>query len=240
MIIREQMKQTIASLPEGKVITASYFDVPRQYRATVVKALNQFEYNGTLKRMSKGHYYKPIQSMFGMDLRPMEEEIVKDFLVQDGRTVGYITGTRAFASMGLTTQISSAIVIGTNVSRRPICRGDCEISFVLQPNPIVAEDIPLFRYLDALKFVKEVPASTPSETVEGVRAWVEYVSKRVKKRFFKLAFAYQPYVRAQVGAIFESLGLPAEELQKTLNPVSRYKLCINAESLPTIKNWNII
>ena len=43
----------------------------------------------------------------------------------------YITGTAAFASMGLTTQISSSILVGTNKYRRPITRNGVKISFLL-------------------------------------------------------------------------------------------------------------
>ena len=75
-----------------------------------VKALNQFEYAGVIKRVSKGRYYKHRTSRFG-ELLPPEKEIVRDFLEKDGNTIGYITGTRAFASLALTTQILSLIHI---------------------------------------------------------------------------------------------------------------------------------
>lgn len=109
MVIRDKVKQEIDRLPEGVVVSASDFDIPRQYRATLVKALNQFEYAGVIKRVSKGRYYKPRTSRFG-ELLPPEKEIVRDFLEKDGNTIGYITGTRAFASLALTTQISSVIM----------------------------------------------------------------------------------------------------------------------------------
>lgn len=77
MVIREQIKQKISMFPDGMVFTAADFDVPRQYRGTLIKALNQFEYAGILKRASKGRYYKPRQTVFG-ELLPSEKEIVKD------------------------------------------------------------------------------------------------------------------------------------------------------------------
>lgn len=239
MVVREQIKQRLASFPEGVVIAASDFDVPRQYRGALVKALGQFEDSGMLKRVSRGRYYKPRQSVFG-ELRPSEEELVKDFLTKDGKQVGYITGTRAFAALGLTTQISSSILVGTNVSRRPLYRGDTKVEFFLQPNPIVAADIHLFRYLDALKFVKKIPAATPEETILALRVRIETLSEREKARLLRLAFAYQPYVRAQVGAIFESLGQLRTDLLETLNPISRYHLGISPAALWTAPNWNIV
>ena len=98
MVIRDKIRQAIDSMPPGVVVSASDFDVPRNYRATLVKALNQFEEAGLLRRISKGRYYKPGKSRFG-ELQPPESEIVKDFLEKDGNVVGYITGARAWAQM---------------------------------------------------------------------------------------------------------------------------------------------
>jgi len=48
MVIRDKVKQEIDRMPEGVVVSASDFDIPRQYRATLIKALNQFEYAGII------------------------------------------------------------------------------------------------------------------------------------------------------------------------------------------------
>ena len=74
-------------------------------------------------------------SMFS-PLPPSETEVVKDSLTKHGKTVGYITGTQAFAEMGQTTQISSRLLVGTNKYRRAVTRGQYTVSFLLQPNPI--------------------------------------------------------------------------------------------------------
>lgn len=239
MIIRKQIERQISMFPDGMVFTAADFDVPRQYRGAVIKALNQFEYAGKLKRVSKGRYYKPHQTIFG-ELLPPEKEIVKDFLENDGKVIGYITGARAFASLALTTQISSKILIGTNVSRRPLVRGQYNISFLLQPNPIVEEDIHLLIILDALRLIKDIPATTPDEVIGQVAAWIERLSAEDKNRLMELAMAYKPYVRAQTGAILENLGIKSARLLESLNPVSRYKLKISESTLPTSSNWNIV
>ncbi len=239
MVIREQVRQAIYSLQEGIVVTASDFEVPRQYRATLVKALNQFADAGILKRLSKGRYYKPRQSRFG-ELLPSEREIVKDYLEKDGKTIGYITGTRAFASLALTTQLSSVIMVGTNVSRRPVTRGQYKITFLLQPNPISKEDIYLFIILDALRLVKEIPATTPNEVVSQISVWIGELSGNERKRLYELCKAYKPYVKAQLGAIFENSGFPIYDLLEELNPVSRYKLGISSSVLPTTIKWNIV
>lgn len=239
MVIRDYVRQEIASLPEGVVVTASDFEVPRHYRATLIKALNQFEYAGVLKKVSKGKYYKPCLSHFG-EMKPSESETVKDFLQKEGKTIGYITGTRAFSGLALTTQISSDILIGTNVARRPLHRGPYKISFLLQPNSIATKNIPLLIILDALRLIKEIPASTPEETLPKIITWIKDLSASEQKRLASLAMKYRPYVRALTGAILEYLCCPFFDLQESLNPLSRYHLDISASVLPTSTKWNIV
>ena len=239
MVIRDRVKQQINTMPEGVVVTASDFDVPRCYRATLVKALNQFEEAGLLRRVAKGRYYKPGQSRFG-EVSPSESEIVKDFLEKDGKIVGYITGTRVFAALALTTQISSTIMVGTNVSRRPITRDQYNITFLLQPNPIRKDDIPFFLILDALRLIKKIPAATPDETITQITAWIKGKGKVERKRLIELAKAYQPYVRALLGAIMECVEGSCDELLITLNPVTVFKIGITSSALSTAKNWNIV
>ena len=86
---------------------------------------------------------------------------MKDFLEKDGKIVGYITGPQAFATMGLTSQISSYVVIVTGKYHRPLRRGDCYIRFLRQENPITKGNIELLRILDAIRMFREIPAVTP-------------------------------------------------------------------------------
>lgn len=156
------------------------FNVPMQYQGALVKALNRLTEQGTLQRLSKGKYYKPRKTIFGT-LKPVPEEITKDFLEKNGKLVGYITGNSAFASMGLTTQITSSILIGTNRYRNPLTRGDYVISFLQQRNPITEENFPLLRILDALKFIKEIPASSPDSIVVQLGNIICTLSKAEQK-----------------------------------------------------------
>ena len=103
MIIGNEVKKKIADTPDGIILTIGDFNVPMQYQGALVKALNRLTNQGTLQRLSKGKYYKPRKTIFGT-LKPVPEEITKDFLEKNGKLVGYITGNSAFASMGLTTQ----------------------------------------------------------------------------------------------------------------------------------------
>ena len=68
---------------------------------SLIVALNRLVAAGTLKRLAKGKYYKPKQSILG-ELPPETFQKVKEYLIKDNQVIGYITGTNAFAYLGLT------------------------------------------------------------------------------------------------------------------------------------------
>ena len=239
MVIAEQIKEKISSFPDGIVLTLKDFNVDVQYEVTLVKALSRLVAKGDLQKISKGRYYKPRKTMFGI-LKPASTEIAKDFLEKGGKLLGYITGTAAFASMGLTTQITSSIVIGSNKYRRPLKRGEYSISFLLQPNPITDNNIPLLRILDAIRLIREIPAATSNESVKRLGKIIEDLTKQQQKELCVLAEQYTPYARALLGAILEQNGIETYSLKSSLNGVSSYKLPISDEILSTKQNWNIV
>lgn len=185
-------------------------------------------------KIAKGKYYIPKKTIFG-NLKPADSELVKDFLEQNGKIVGYITGTAAFASLGLTTQISSSILVGTNKYRRPITRNGVKISFLLQENAITSSNIPLLRILDALRLIKDIPATSPDECVTNICKAINTLSMEQKQELAELSLAYTPYVRALLGAIYENMGLETETISKTLNGVTSYKLPVSDKVLSNKK-----
>ena len=142
MLIADKIKEVVRNTPEGVILTIADFGIDPEYQQALVMSLSRMVRNGELEKVSKGKYYKPRNSIFGT-LGPSQNEIAKDFLVKGGKTIGYITGTSAFSVMGLTTQITSSLLIGTSKYRRPVKRGRTVISFLVQSNPVTEENIPL-------------------------------------------------------------------------------------------------
>lgn len=239
MAVTRQIKDKLASTPAGVVLTIKDFDVEKQHQPALAKALSRLVLQGELRKIAKGKYYIPKKTVFGT-LKPMDAELVKDLLEQDGKTVGYITGTAAFATMGLTTQISSSILIGTNKYRRPISRGGVKVSFLQQDNAITPDNIPLLRLLDALRLIKEIPATTPDDCVAFVCNAVRALEEQERNALAELSLAYTPYVRALLGAIYESLGLNTDALGRSLNGVTSYRVPVTDKVLPNKRNWNIV
>ena len=239
MIIGDEIKRKISATPDGVILTIGDFDVEMQYQGALVKALNRLVGRGTLTRLSKGKYYKPLKTIFGT-LKPVPEEITKEFLEKNGKIIGYVTGISAFAMMGLTTQITSSIMIGTNRYRRPLTRGEYNISFLLQRNPITKENIPLLRILDAIRLIRDIPASSPDDVVTQLGSTIDALSGEEQKELILLSENYTSYVRALLGAIMEKNNLDAVILKKSLNGTTFYKLPISEQVLPNKKNWNIV
>ena len=213
MIIGEQIKQKIESFPTGVVFTISDFGFDPSYDLALAKALSRMTTSGELCKISKGKYYKPI--------------------------IGYITGAQAFATMGLTSQISSAIMIGSGKYRRPLQRGEYKISFLRQDNPITKDNIEFLRILDAIKLIRDIPAVSPETACKAIISLIQSLSPQSSEELEKLSLTYTSYVRALLGAMLEYIGRPTAIVRKSLNGVSSYKLPISESVLPNKSNWNI-
>ena len=239
MTLAKQIRDRVLQLKEGTVVTLADFELPMEQQPALNVTLNRLVAEGVLRRLSKGKFYRERVSMFG-PLPPSETEVVKDFLTRNGQTVGYITGTQAFAEMGLTTQISSKLLVGTNKYRRAVRRGQYTVSFLLQPNPIKDDEIGMYRILDALRLVREIPAVTPDEAVKFLMELIGWMKEEERKRLVALAQAYTPYVRALLGAMLEQKGLPTYDLKRRLNGVTSYKIPVTESVLPNKKEWRIV
>lgn len=241
MKVSEIVANTIDRLPVDYIFTYSDFDIEVSSKDAVVKALNRMVTSGKISKLSKGRFYKPRKTQFGA-LQPSPYQIAKDLLEQKGELVGYITGYSAYNSLGLTTQISAALQIGTNKYRRAIKRGMYNISFIVQPNKITQKNIEMLRILDAIRFIKEIPASTPDEACSRLISIVNQLPEGKKIALSNLVLKYSPSVQALCGAILETTGVENSKLKKindSLNPVTEYNMPISETVLPYKKKWRL-
>lgn len=239
MKIAKQVKSTLNTFTPGEVFTIQSFDIEQQCQPALVRYLNKMIERKEIERLSKGRYYIPRKTRFG-NLSPSVNEVVKDLLIKDNKIIGYISGIPAYAKLGLTTQIAGTIKIGSNTYRRPTKRQGYEIRTFIQRNQITLETIPLLQILDAVRDFREIPAATPSSVIKNITGIIQSLSKPQIDSIIKLSLCYSGYIRAILGATLELLGLPTDELKKSLNWVTTYKLGIDEDSLPTKINWNIV
>lgn len=241
MSITADIRKTIGSFPEDYMFSASDFAIYRTNPAAVVKALNRMSHAGNILKMGKGRFYKPRETRFGV-LKPTPYQIAKDFIEKDGRIVGYITGFAAFRKLGLTTQISSYIHIGTKSYRRPLQRGKQTVMFIRQNNSITRKNSEILVVLDALRFIRRIPGATPDSVCRRLKEIIKAMTFEKKDILARCCLKYTSYVRAICGAILEDLGCSAfmlEPIRKSLNVITEYRLPISESTLPTKKNWKI-
>jgi hypothetical protein len=236
------IEDKINKIPTGQVFTYTDLDIEVECKDTIVKTLNNFVAKGKIVKLSKGKFYKPQVTEFGT-LLPSSYQIVKDFIEKDGMLIGYLTGYSVYNDLLLTTQIANTIQIGTNKYRRALKRGNYKISFVLQPNRITRLNYRYLQILDAVRFVRSIPATTTDEACRRLIQIFKELTPDEQEKITKLALPYTDYVRALCGAILENNGAVKSlltMLDKSLNGVSTYKLSISEDILPTKTKWRIL
>lgn len=234
------IRNTINRFPLGFVFTALDFPVEVGKQATVNKILNNMVAAGQIRRLSKGRFYKPQMSEFG-ELPPDTYQTVKDLIEKNGKIIGYLTGYSIFNKFSLTTQVPVALQIAMRKEKKPITRGNYRISFVIQPNSINKENIPVLQLLDCLRLFKIIPNSMPDETCSRLLVLFKQLSQAQIASAKKLVLKYNPATISLLGAILETINRNEDTdlLYKKLNHQSSYKLNISEKVLPTQKKWHI-
>ena len=242
----EMMKVTdivinrINRFKSGYVFTYDDFSLPVEKSEALKKALIRLVNSGKIIRLSKGQFYKPEITEFG-SLRPQEYQIVKDLLEDKNRVIGYLTGVSAFNKLGLTTQLSNTIQIGTNIDRKPMKRGKYTIRFIGQKNTITKDNIYLLQILDSIRFIKRIPDTDLNKACMRIAAIIKELPERDRLSFAKYALKYNPGTRALAGAILDHVsGINiTEQLLKSLNPLSAFGYDISNEVLKNKLKWRI-
>lgn len=241
MKISDIVANKINRFKAGYVFTYEDFEVPVKNKSALKMALNRLVSTGKIIRLSKGQFYKPEITQFG-SLRPSECQIVKDLLEEDNKIIGYLTGVSAYNNLGLTTQISNTIQIGTNIDRKPRERGKYNIRFIRQKNTISKDNIYLLQILDSIRFIKRIPDSDIKSSVIRIKEIIRGLSNVEQRLIIKLALKYNPATRALTGAILEQMNNPDEVmgLYESIKPVTEFKLNINENILENKQKWRII
>jgi hypothetical protein len=234
------IRNTINRFALGFVFTANDFPLPVEKQNTVTKVLNNMVVAGQIRRLSKGRFYKPQMSKFG-ELPPDTFQIVKDLIEKNGKTTGYLTGYSIFNKFGLSSQVPVALQIAIRKEKKSIIRGNYRISFLIQPNTITKENIPVLQLLDCLRFFKDIPDAMPDEICARLLVLFKQLTLEQLNQAKRLALKYNPASIALLGAILDTLNGNKDTtvLFKALNHQSSYKLNVSAKILPNQKKWHI-
>jgi hypothetical protein len=240
-MLATDIRKLINKIPEGK--TFGYLDlgIAKENYLTAAKALERFQKEGLIKRVSKGVFYKPRLTVFG-ELEPEYNELLQAYLFENGKRIAYITGTSLYNQLGLTTQMAFEIKIASRKKRIYINRGALKAGAVKSYAEITEGNYKILGLLDAFKDIKKIPDCSIVQAVRRLKAIVLSLDEKQTDELLRYAIMYPPRVRALVGTILESLGIENQRLDKlknSLNPLSTFELGIKEKELPAKSKWYI-
>ncbi|MBR0573437.1 MULTISPECIES: DUF6088 family protein [Pasteurellaceae] len=238
MSVAETTRTFISTVEDGRLFT--YKDIPCPEKSSVAIELSRLFKKGVIKKVSKGKFYKPKKRSFG-ELEPSSIEKIESLITSTDDIV-YETGCNVFRKLGLTTQVANEITLATNKPYKKVSIDNINVKFVPIRVNAQKDDIYLLQILDALKDIKRIPATTPTETVQRIAKIIGSLSSQELEKMVSLALKYTPRTRALLGAILQSLGevLYLDRLKSSLNPLTSYKIELNKEVLQNTRDWNII
>ena len=242
MKVAEQIRKIIETIPESEPFGYADLGIEPANFVTAAKALERMQKKGTIKKVSKGVFYKPEMTRFGA-LGPDYNALLRRFLYKDNKRVGYITGGELYNQLNLTTQNYFRTKVATNRSRKKIEKGWLKTSTVKSYVEITEENYQLLGILDAIKDIRNIADTSTAKAIKILAAKLEKFDKKDIQSLIEFALQYPPRVRALLGAIVEERfgnQFNVESLQNSLNPTTTYKLKIKESDLSTIKNWNLI
>lgn len=239
--IANQVDTTISQIVSGTIFGYDAFDIPKEKQQALAKALSRMAKAGKIRRVLKGQYLKPKFSKFG-ELKVSEEQVVKALTVQNGKKVGYLTGTILYNRMGITNQVANILVIALNKLIPSKEVEGYQVKFVKRNAPIKENNIRLLQILDAFMDIKQIPGVSVNEAYILLPTLFKKLNAEDKKKLTRLAFNYPPSTRALLGLTFENLEedyIQAKQLKDSLNPMSVYHFGIDKKLLPNQSKWNI-
>lgn len=241
MNLATQIRTRIEKLPEGKTFGYADLRIAKDEYQTAAKALERLQARGIIKKISKGVFYKPEQTVFG-ELKPDYSEQLRPYLFENGKRIAYETGYSLYNRMGLTTQMAFRIKIASRSKRISINRGSLKADAVKSYAEVTEANYELLGFLDAIKDIKQIPDCSVSDAVKILSGKINKLNEKQISDLVKYAVLYPTRVRALLGAMLEKLNKQAntEKLKQSLNPLTKVKLGLKETELPTIKNWNIV
>lgn len=241
MTISSKIENKVKKLPIGTTFTYQTLAIKSDEYAATAKTLERLIKKGMLKRASTGVFYKPKQTVFG-ELKPKEEELLKNYLFENDKRIAYITGLSLYNRLGLTTQIPKVIKIASRDKRIFASIGNIKGKPVKSYIDVSDKNYYVLEILDALKDFKLIPDMNKRSGVVLLANEMKKWSEKDKNLLVKYALKYPPRVRAILGAIIENFEITNEikPLKESLNPLSQYEYKITEDILPNAKNWNIV
>lgn len=235
MNVSLEVKNNISMLKPGKIINIEELSLVPDSKTVVLKVLSKMAKIGKIKRAERGVYYIPKNSIFG-EIPLSDEEIIKKYLFEGKRRIGYITGNNLFNKYGLTTQVASKVEVAVNKRKNPKKYKNIEIKFVYQKAPITDKNIKYLEILDILKNIKKIPDADIIESYNTIKKQILKFTYEELMELLDLAENYYTVsVVALLGSMIEEKNiLRVNKIREKLNKTTSFKIGLD------IKKWRII
>ena len=221
---RDAILNALQAAPGSPFRVSDIRDAPP---AAVVRAFSRLAEEGTIRRLRKGVYYLPKETLLGISVPP-PSAILQKMLPWRSRP----TGVTAANVLGMSTQVAGQAEFAVRASARP--RGMGSVRLRIRPRTR-DEDLDV-RDAALLEFLRErgrYGELSPTETCDRARAILVGDGGRSDGQaspdrltgLRDAAIGEPPRVRAIVGALMQSAGLPQQvwrPLRESLNPLSRF------------------
>ena len=205
------------------------------------KALSRLVDKGVIKRARKGYYYKPKVSVFG-EQKPREDVLLSLYLFEKNKQVAYVTGTRLYNRLGLTTQVPNSVRIASLDRQVKGKVGNTIVKPAKSYVKVTADNIKYLEILDVIKDLNAIPDLEKNDGIVYLKNVLQGFDNTEMKKLVTYGAAYPPKVRALLGALLEALRIDFSTynvLKKSMNPSSSFEYGINSQLLSTVNSWNI-
>ena len=91
MKVAEQIRDKLKDMPKSQPFGYADLDIAPSDFFSAAKALERLQKKGIIKKVSKGLFYIPRKTIFGV-LGPDSNGILERYLFEDGKRVAYETG----------------------------------------------------------------------------------------------------------------------------------------------------
>lgn len=241
MTLSTRLRNRINQLPKGKPFGYEDLQLSRTEYTAAAKILERLQKQGVLRKVSRGLFYIPEQTVFG-ELSPGYRELLQSSLYENGKRIAYETGTSLYNQLGLTTQLAFRIKIASRRKRININRQSLKADAVKSYAEVTESNYEILGLLDAFRDIRKIPDCTIQQALRRLGFILKDWPDSRLHVLIRYAQDYPPRVRALVGAVLQHNGYSGTELdslKESLNPLTTFRLGISDNDLPVKSEWNI-
>ncbi len=240
MKVTDKIERKIKKIAPGDVFGYDALGLSSSEVIAGAKALGRLTDKGVIRRARKGYYYRPKVSVFG-EQKPREDVLLGLYLFDNNKQTAYVTGTRLYNRLGLTTQVPNIIRVASLDRQIKGKVGNLVVKPAKSYVKVTSERVRYLEILDVMKDFNIIPDLQKKDGLAYLKKAIRNLENGEIKKLVNYGISYPPKVRALLGAVLQA-NTECQDLnvlKKSINPTSRYLYGINEKLLPTVNYWNI-